>query len=519
MQRALLAMIATAVALATAACGGGGSVPSNDRPGLSPLDFDITTAPGSVPNAAGVDGWEVDLDDPEYVSAMEVIPNGYEAVGAILLEPEKAPGSGFEGHVTARIDDRTASAMASSAGSGVVYRFTWDSAKDLPPTIQRAGTYVKGADGSFSFDLDFLGYILLAQPTSPEFSVSAFADLSVAPVNTTINFHAIGRNGAEPYSFSWDFGDGETATGAEVSHSYPLIGDYSVTLSAVDADGVTAPVASTPITITANAAALTAVTVAVEETAPGEFTYNATLNGGTPPFNYAWDFDGDGTVDDTSGASVSWTAADELLFEGALSVTDQTGTEVSDNFVSDNRRLTLSVDVSSGFAPLAVNFTLAGTGPDDEVVLDFGTGETQSNPPSPAPYTYSDFTGLGLKFASATATQTVDGVDYVVSSNEVQIEVIERPAPRIDSVAPLRARVGQTVTITGEFFYAQETGHEVLLNGVPMPVVTWEPTVIEFTVAPGATDGDVVVSKERDSNGVHLDVIPETPGGPDLGQL
>jgi PKD repeat protein len=39
-------------------------------------------------------------------------------------------------------------------------------------------------------------------------------------------------------SYAWDLGDGTTASGAEVSHSYSAAGSYRVTLTVTDNDGL-----------------------------------------------------------------------------------------------------------------------------------------------------------------------------------------------------------------------------------------------------------------------------------------
>ena len=41
-------------------------------------------------------------------------------------------------------------------------------------------------------------------------------------------------------SFAWDFGDGTTGTGSQPQHVYSVPGDYAVTLTVTDADGLTA---------------------------------------------------------------------------------------------------------------------------------------------------------------------------------------------------------------------------------------------------------------------------------------
>ncbi len=40
-------------------------------------------------------------------------------------------------------------------------------------------------------------------------------------------------------SYAWDFGDGSTATGPIVSHSYAQIGTYTAVLIVTDDDGLT----------------------------------------------------------------------------------------------------------------------------------------------------------------------------------------------------------------------------------------------------------------------------------------
>jgi len=59
-------------------------------------------------------------------------------------------------------------------------------------------------------------------------------------VGDDIEFSGIAYLGVSPYTYEWDFGDGETATGKNPVHSYEAAGNYTVTLTVTDDAGSTA---------------------------------------------------------------------------------------------------------------------------------------------------------------------------------------------------------------------------------------------------------------------------------------
>src|SRR6266516_1590918 len=60
------------------------------------------------------------------------------------------------------------------------------------------------------------------------------------PTNgTTVAFTALASGGTAPYSYSWSFGDGTSATGASPTHTYSNVGPYNVTLTTTDSNGAT----------------------------------------------------------------------------------------------------------------------------------------------------------------------------------------------------------------------------------------------------------------------------------------
>jgi PKD repeat protein len=80
------------------------------------------------------------------------------------------------------------------------------------------------------------------------------ANSTNSPAPATIEFKANSTGGLEPYSFSWNFGDGSNGTnvGKEILHTFTKPGDYNITLAAKDS--------GTP---SQNAPAITLLTIAL----------------------------------------------------------------------------------------------------------------------------------------------------------------------------------------------------------------------------------------------------------------
>ena len=70
----------------------------------------------------------------------------------------------------------------------------------------------------------------ITQPPVPSFSWSPFN----ATVGDTVTFTASVLGGLEPYSYSWDFGDGSPVTGPIVQHVFSNSREYAVTLTLVN---------------------------------------------------------------------------------------------------------------------------------------------------------------------------------------------------------------------------------------------------------------------------------------------
>ena len=79
----------------------------------------------------------------------------------------------------------------------------------------------------------------MAQEVTPEpLTVAANWDtLDGTNAPATYRLEGDALRGTAPYTFHWDFGDGQQATGQNVRHTYENPGSYIATLTVTDATG------------------------------------------------------------------------------------------------------------------------------------------------------------------------------------------------------------------------------------------------------------------------------------------
>ena len=109
----------------------------------------------------------------------------------------------------------------------------------------RAGSYVAtfhASDGSGQSDSGEVDILVLAPP--PDLLRANVALLQLEPNRTgcgdvpedaTLGVAATG--GVEPYTFTWSFGDGGTASGSITRHPYAHPGNYTVRVEVQDSNG------------------------------------------------------------------------------------------------------------------------------------------------------------------------------------------------------------------------------------------------------------------------------------------
>ncbi|WP_418285061.1 malectin domain-containing carbohydrate-binding protein [Halorubrum sp. DTA46] len=274
-------------------------------------------------------------------------------------------------------------------------------------------------------------------------------------------------------SYEWDFGDGETATGEQVTNTFDAAGDYDVTLTVTDDDGATDSTAET-------------VTVGESTAQPGAASVSVTPNSGTEASTYG---SGSFTVENTGDQQISSVTFD--LSSGAMPdmVWDPDGT------AGDQAAKGLSIDSESGDGVGVVStadddvFSQPHNGIDGDdgydvltiEFTDFEPGESVSfsadnDPTSIKGATISSQEAgpvSGLELArSNVSTEYTDGIvqetqlfgDGSAGGAQATLDESVAPAPSIDvqnvslddgalrdhHSAATVSEADQTVTVTGE---------------------------------------------------------------------
>ncbi|MCI4373624.1 MAG: PKD domain-containing protein, partial [Thermoplasmata archaeon] len=229
----------------------------------------------------------------------------------------------------------------------------------------------------------------------------------------------------DPYavsSFGWTFGDGGTASGADVNHTFDRSGTYLVTLTATDVNGV-AGVASLTIIVSASLS-LVAVASATQGTIPFPVEWAALASGGVAPYYWNWSIGG---VPTSTLENFSYTFSAVGDYQVVAALGDSSGARVTETFEINATaptpvplRASVLASVVSGEAPLVVSFSGFATGgvlPYSTTAWQFGDGTTGSGWNTSHSFNFS-----------GNFTVTFRVVDSALASSSATVEVVVAPA-------------------------------------------------------------------------------------------
>ncbi len=186
------------------------------------------------------------------------------------------------------------------------------------------------ASSSFAGDLDeFAVYPTALSPETVQshYRVALGATAPTAAFTSQVTDLAVAFDGSASVaqagfsvaSYSWDFGDGATGSGATTSHSYTASGTYTVKLTAVDSRGVSGSVTHA-VTVKAPHTAPVPVVTTTVDGAKVTVDGSGSTTSDDATLTFAWDF-GDGSAPG-SGATATHTYAASGRYTITATLTD-----------------------------------------------------------------------------------------------------------------------------------------------------------------------------------------------------
>lgn len=223
----------------------------------------------------------------------------------------------------------------------------------------------------------------------------------------------------------WDFGDGNTSTDQNPSHTYATAGDYTVSLTVTDGDTQSDTETKTDYIHVTVLTAPVADFSCIPTTGEYPLTIQFTDNSAGDVSEWSWDF-GDGYT--SSEQDPEHTYDTEGVYTVSLTVTNAAGSDIETKtdyiIVLEQTPPVASFSASpvEGDYPLTVNFTNTTTGKMPDYLWDFGDG-TNSTLKNPN-HIYSI---AGVYTVTLTATNSA-GSDTFTETDLITITIPETVA-------------------------------------------------------------------------------------------
>ena len=207
------------------------------------------------------------------------------------------------------------------------------------------------------------------------------------------SFTASSNGGTAPYTFSWNFGDGSTATGSSATHTYQSTGTFTVVLTVKDTGSPQQTTTTQQsITVTSPPPPLaTSFTYSPSSPQTGQqVSFAASASGGTSPYSFSWNF-GDGSSGVGNSATHSYQTAGKYTV--TLIATDASGQKAT---------TTQTITITSPPPPLSAGFSYSPSSPEAGRTVSF-TSSVSGGTPS---YSYSWIFGDGSTGSGSSPTHT-----------------------------------------------------------------------------------------------------------------
>ncbi len=344
--------------------------------------------------------------------------------------------------------------MVAASGATSSYTYHWDFGdSSTPATIANpshsfttAGSYdvivtVTDATDTSSTTTGQLTVVVVdPSATYSPVAVNALtADISSGEAPLAINISAAASGGSGSYDYTWDFGDTNNGVGADTSHMFTSVGNYTIVLTATDtADSSNTSTAQLTVKVVAPATEYSPVSIsalAIDVSSaiiPFSPTFSVTANGGSDTFNYSWDF-GDGATSTVANPSHEYTVAGNynvtLTVSDSADTTNQTTASLSVTALGvptiyspisiSGMSASKSAGVVDEFMPV---FTVLPSGGSGNYLYAWNFGDGASSIEANPSHIYST---AGVYSVTVTITDNLDSVNTAVG--EMIVTAVTQP--------------------------------------------------------------------------------------------
>ena len=223
----------------------------------------------------------------------------------------------------------------------------------------------------------------IAVEVHPYPTVSAIANRSVASPGEEITFTATSSGGVPNFTYSWGFGDGNSANGQSVTHAYQEAGQYTATVNVRDA---VAGVASNSVSVTVSQAPAVlraeATATALQTHVGTAITFACKAFDGTTPYSFEWNF---GDAKGPSEAVTSHAYASPGTKTATCTVRDGAGDTATSQVTINVYALpaaVIGVDHPNASPGTLITFTATATGGSGQFTYNWDLGEGMAQGPA-----------------------------------------------------------------------------------------------------------------------------------------
>jgi PKD repeat protein len=347
----------------------------------------------------------------------------------------------------------------SATGGCPPYTYSWTFGDGNTSTDQNP-THQYTSDGSYTATLtvtDNIGTIA-SDTASVTISTPELVADTHGPYSSTVcdpvSFTGSASGGCPPYTYytySWDFGDGETSNQQNPTYQYNTDDTFTVTLTVTDNVGYTDD--DTTTCVITHPSLNVDAGGSYEEKVGNLVYFTGSASGGCPPYTYSWDFDdSDGIQEDSNMQNPTHAYQNPGSYTVTLTVTDSKYYTSIDTATATITPLEVEADAGGpyyGGVDVPIQFTgnaYEGS-PPYEYYWDFGDGEN-SDEKDPT-HIYNEPSPPGGYEVFLTVTDSESNLDWDNTYAYVSSDIEN---PTANAGGPYNGYINQGIQFLGDAF-------------------------------------------------------------------